>query len=93
MEQAYECAKSALLRFKLERCCCLAPIRVGLLITGYFNLFISVSVWFHLLRHGLVTELTSLQMVCLFYCRSKDRGYESQTRCTAVSNFICFARC
>ncbi|KAL0829024.1 hypothetical protein ABMA28_003896 [Loxostege sticticalis] len=42
MDKTYEYIKTSLVTFKLEYCCWLAPVRVGIFIIGYMNILISL---------------------------------------------------
>ncbi|KAJ0176263.1 hypothetical protein K1T71_008437 [Dendrolimus kikuchii] len=42
MEKPFEYVKSLVLCYKLETCCCVAPIRIGLIFTGYFNALMAI---------------------------------------------------
>lgn len=47
MERTYQVVKKSLVTFKLDFCCWLAPIRVGIFIIAYLNILISVSKLFY----------------------------------------------
>ncbi|XP_045774103.1 uncharacterized protein LOC123873336 [Maniola jurtina] len=61
MDKAYKYAKSAIAHFKLDTCCCFAPIRIGLLIVGYFNLFIAVLSLIGTADGGITPPLMEVQ--------------------------------
>nr|XP_034833052.1 uncharacterized protein LOC117989749 [Maniola hyperantus] len=61
MDKAYKYAKSAIVHFKLDTCCCFAPIRIGLLIVGYFNLFIALLSLIGTADGGVVPPLMEVQ--------------------------------
>ncbi|CAH0726727.1 unnamed protein product, partial [Brenthis ino] len=74
MDKAYEYAKSAVVNFKLDRCCCLAPVRVGVLIIGYFNLFIAVLSLMGTADGGITPPLMEVQEAFLEDNASKPAG-------------------
>ncbi|XP_039757397.1 uncharacterized protein LOC120631784 [Pararge aegeria] len=61
MDKAYKYAKSAIVNFKLDTCCCFAPIRIGLLIIGYFNLFIAMLSLIGTADGGITPPLMEVQ--------------------------------
>nr|XP_026492946.1 uncharacterized protein LOC113398426 [Vanessa tameamea] len=74
MDKAYEYAKSAIINFKLDRCCCLAPIRVGVLVIGYFNLFVAVLSLVGTADGGITPPLMEVQEMFLEDNASKAIG-------------------
>ncbi|XP_013136235.1 PREDICTED: uncharacterized protein LOC106101528 [Papilio polytes] len=65
MEKLYDNVKTAILTFKLDTCCCFAPIRTGVLITGYFNIFISMLSLVGTADGGITPPLMAVQEVIL----------------------------
>ncbi|CAH2090144.1 unnamed protein product [Euphydryas editha] len=74
MDKAYEYAKSAIINFKLDRCCCLAPIRAGILVIGYFNLFIAMLSLVGTADGGITPPLMEVQDTFLEDNASKAIG-------------------
>ncbi|XP_045537019.1 uncharacterized protein LOC123721666 [Papilio machaon] len=65
MEKLYDNVKTAILTFKLDSCCCFAPIRTGVLMTGYFNIFISMLSLVGTADGGITPPLMAVQEVIL----------------------------
>ncbi|OWR44834.1 hypothetical protein KGM_205453 [Danaus plexippus plexippus] len=87
MDKAYEYVKSAIITFKLETCCCFAPIRVGVLIVGYFNLFISILSLMGTADGGITPPLMEVQDQFLEDNASKPVGiiaYSSELAFSAL---------
>ncbi|XP_023953412.1 uncharacterized protein LOC112057155 [Bicyclus anynana] len=61
MDKAYKYAKSAIVNFKLDTCCCFAPIRIGLLVIGYFNIFIALLSLIGTADGGITPPLMEVQ--------------------------------
>ncbi|XP_004928162.2 uncharacterized protein LOC101746111 [Bombyx mori] len=43
MDEPFQCVKSFLLNFKLNNCCYFASVKIGLLLTAYFNVIYDIS--------------------------------------------------
>ncbi|XP_045451921.1 uncharacterized protein LOC123660946 [Melitaea cinxia] len=74
MDKAYEYAKSAIINFKLDRCCCLAPVKVGVLVIGYLNVFIAILSLVGTSDGGITPPLMEVQEVFLEDNASKAIG-------------------
>ncbi|XP_068631267.1 uncharacterized protein [Battus philenor] len=65
MEKLYETVKTSIVTFKLDTCCCFAPVRTGVLITGYFNIFLSMLSLVGTADGGITPPLMAVQEVIL----------------------------
>ncbi|CAK1582987.1 unnamed protein product [Parnassius mnemosyne] len=65
MEKLYDTVKNAIVTYKLESCCCFAPVRTGVLITGYFNIFLSMLSLVGTADGGITPPLMAVQEVIL----------------------------
>ncbi|CAK1542942.1 unnamed protein product [Leptosia nina] len=79
MDKVYEYAKSAIVHFKLERCCCLAPIRIGVIIMGYFNVFVGLLSLVGTADGGITPPLMAVQELILEDNASKPLGVIAYT--------------
>ncbi|CAH2041644.1 unnamed protein product, partial [Iphiclides podalirius] len=65
MEKLYDTVKAAIVNYKLDSCCCFAPVRTGVLITGYFNIFLSMLSLVGTADGGITPPLMAVQEVIL----------------------------
>ncbi|XP_038212833.1 uncharacterized protein LOC119833034 [Zerene cesonia] len=74
MDKVYDYTKAAILNFKLDRCCCLAPIPIGLIVIGFCNIFIALLSLVNIADVGTSPPLMVVQELVLENNASKPLG-------------------
>lgn len=81
MGKGFDYVKDLVVNFKLDWCCWVIPVRIGLFITGYFNIILAVSQFLFVLLVivffvWLLVTTASLPAGIVSNCRLRDYTFK-----------------